>query len=177
MKASWPKLTVLALFAAYFIRAALLPEEWRLIDGANLIFHEAGHWLLSWGPHWLEIAGGSLFQVLLPLAIAIVAWRQGRPLTAAIVLLWTGQSFINVSVYAGDALHQRLPLIADNAIHDWNHLLWYFGALRHTAAIAAIIRITGWLTILGGLIVGLHSSLEFEADEAKTPPPKTAQAK
>lgn len=177
MKANWPKLTVLAIFAAYFIRAAILPEKWHLIDGANLIFHEAGHWLLSWGPQWLEIAGGSLFQVILPLAIAVVAWRQSRPLSAAVVLLWAGQSFVNVSVYAGDALHQRLPLIADNAIHDWNHLLWYFGALRHTATVAATIRVTGWLVMLGGLIGGLYSCLEFERDRLKAPPPESPEAK
>jgi hypothetical protein len=164
-KANYGKLAGLGLATTYFVAVGLQPEHWHIIDGANLIFHEAGHAIFSFfGPHWVEIAGGSVFQTLLPFSLALIAWRQERPLTVALLLLWTGQTLINTSVYAGDALKQQLPLIADNAIHDWNHLLWHFGLLKHTALIASLIRGWGWLTMLLGLAYGLWFTRDWEPD-------------
>jgi hypothetical protein len=71
---------------------------------------------------WMHIIAGSLFQVLLPLALLIVTWRQniaqiGYP------GFWVGQSLVNVSVYIKDAPYKQLKLIAKGLIHDWNWLL------------------------------------------------------
>ncbi len=165
MRPNYLKLIGLLLIGGYVVRAALHPADWHLIDGVDLIFHEAGHTLFMAFPEWLVIAGGSIFQVLVPLAVAVVAFVKRQNYTGSVVLLWAGQSLINVSVYAGDALKMQLPLISDSAEHDWNYLLWYFGALRHTAAIAKTIEISGILTIFAGAALSLWFSFKKERSD------------
>ncbi len=165
MKPDYLKLAGLFIFGGYIVRAALNPAAWHLIDGVDLIFHEAGHALSMAFPYWLQIAGGSIFQVLLPLIVAAVSFIKRQYYTGSMVLLWAGQSLINVSVYAGDALRMQLPLISDGAEHDWNYLLWYFGALRHTAAIARTIEISGILTIFAGAALSLWFSFKKERSD------------
>ena len=46
-------------------------------------------------------------------------------------LLWFGQNFINISVYAADAQAKRLPLLGGNKVyHDWDYLLREIGILQ-----------------------------------------------
>lgn len=168
MKPNYPKLIFALVIGAYFIRSVWTPEVWRLIDGVDLIFHEAGHFFFSVFPQlWVEMAGGSIFQVLLPLGIAIYAFIRRQPYTGALVLLWVGQSLTNVSVYAGDALTQELDLIGGE--HDWNHLLWHFGVLRHTDIIAAIILWSGRAVVALGLALAVVFSIE-KNNEPPVPP-------
>jgi hypothetical protein len=159
MAIKWPNALGLALIGGYLILAAAQPLSWHVIDGANLIFHEGGHTLFMWGPHWLYIAGGSIFQVLLPLGLALYFAFKRQPYAAALLLFWVGQSAVNVSVYAGDAMRMRLPLIADGVLHDWNELLLHFGLLRRTDLIAGIIRASGWAFIATGALAGFWFSL------------------
>jgi uncharacterized protein YqgC (DUF456 family) len=52
----------------------------------------------------MGIAGGSLFQVILPAVfVGYFVWRE-QYYSAAIVLFWVGQSILNVWVYAADAV-------------------------------------------------------------------------
>ena len=93
-----------------------------VIDRINLFIHEAGHLFFRLFGMWMHIIAGSLFQVLLPLALLIVTWRQN---VAQIGYpgFWVGESLVNVSVYIKDAPHKQLKLIAKGLIHDWNWLL------------------------------------------------------
>jgi len=166
MKINYPKLIGALLIGAYLGNAAINARDWHFIDGANLIFHEAGHWLFAIGPEWWTVAGGSIFQVALPLVLAVVAFLRRDYFTSAIIMIWVGQSLVNVSVYAGDALKMELDLIGgENTTHDWNHLLWHFGALRHTDLIAGIIRGFGVVAILAGFVGAVRLSIE-------KPPPR-----
>lgn len=163
----WLSLIGVALGAAYFGRALAQPAAWHFMDAVNLVFHEAGHTIFGvLGQVTLTALGGSLFQVLLPLALAAYAWRRDQPLTAALLLMWAGQSLANVSVYAGDAVKMQLPLISDAAEHDWNYLLWRGGLLPHTAAIARAILTAGWAAFLGGLAVGVRAAVSVNEDDA-----------
>jgi hypothetical protein len=93
-----------------------------VIDTINLFIHEAGHFFFKIFGQWVYVLGGSLFQVLVPLALAIVTLRQAPP-HSVYAFFWTGESMVNVSVYIKDASEQRLHLIARGLIHDWNWLL------------------------------------------------------
>ncbi len=163
-----PLITVryLRLFAAvflggYFVNAIAHPESWHIIDGANLMFHEAGHLIFIPFPEWVTIAMGSGFQILVPLVLALISFTRREYFTGAIILMWTGQSIMSVSVYAGDALTTRLDLIGGEATtHDWNHLLWRFGLLRHTDAIASGVRLAGIATTSLGGLLSLVTSFE-----------------
>jgi hypothetical protein len=93
-----------------------------VMDTINLFIHEAGHLFLRPFGQFVHVLGGSLVQVLLPLALVVVAGRQSVWLTWY-GGFWTGESLVNVSVYIADAPVKQLRLIAKGLIHDWNWLL------------------------------------------------------
>src|ERR1043165_10081210 len=92
------KLGFAAVAAAYFLWAAAPPDRWRLIDGVNLVIHEAGHVVFRPFGEFLAIAGGSLFQVIVPAVFAVYFYLNRKPYSSALVLFWTGESLLNVSV-------------------------------------------------------------------------------
>jgi hypothetical protein len=155
-----PFKTVMALLAScYFAWAALHPSDWRFIDNFNLVIHEAGHILFIPLGEFLTIAGGSLFQVMVPLIFAAYFFHRKQFFSCALVLFMVGESLINVSVYAGDAVDMRLPLLGgDDSIHDWNWMLDRLGWLNHTREIAGAIRALGTLTILTASVWALVSA-------------------
>ncbi len=144
---------------AYFLSMALTPEEWRWLDGVDLLIHEAGHVLFRPFGEFMMIAGGSLLQVMMPALFVGYFLRQGQPYSAALVLFWVGQSMLNVSVYAADAMAMQLPLLGGgHVIHDWNYLLVQTGLLPWTPWVAGALRGLGTLTILTGIALGLGVS-------------------
>ena len=94
------------------------------------------------------IAGGSLFQVIMPALFVGYFWYTSKYYSAALVLFWVGESILNVSVYAGDSLALQLPLLGGpDSIHDWNYLLSGLNLLPATAKIAGTIRVLGTVVI------------------------------
>ena len=116
---------VLACLAGlYFLWCAWDPAQWHLIDGVNLLIHEAGHFLFTPFGEFLMIAGGSLLQVIMPAAFVLYFYYNRASYSAALVLFWVGESALNVSVYAGDAVKMDLPLLGgQDSVHDWNYML------------------------------------------------------
>jgi len=154
MNYSKARLIGAALASLYFLHAALTPRDWHFIDNVNLIFHEAGHSLFMFFGEFIHVAMGSGFQVLLPFGIALYFWYTDQRVSAAISLMWTGQSLINVSVYAGDAIVRQLPLLGgDSGIHDWNYLLIALHCLRWTPQIAATLSALGFVCIVAGVVL------------------------
>ena len=83
--------------------------------------------------------------------------------SAALVLFWVGESLLNVSIYAGDALDLQLPLLGgEDSIHDWNYLLGSTGLLPSTHKIAAAIRIAGTLAIFAAIFFSLKHTRRDE---------------
>ncbi|MBP1678613.1 MAG: hypothetical protein H6Q29_524 [Bacteroidetes bacterium] len=93
-----------------------------VLDWVTLFIHEAGHLVFSLLGQWMHMIGGSVFQVLVPMALTIVSFRQ-NPSHTPLPLFWTGESMVNLSVYIADAPYRQLKLIAKGLIHDWNWLL------------------------------------------------------
>ncbi|HEY0377426.1 MAG TPA: hypothetical protein VGC87_10775 [Pyrinomonadaceae bacterium] len=146
--------------AAYFLWAAAHPDSWRLIDGVNLVIHEAGHVVFRPFGEFLTIAGGSLFQVIVPAVFAGYFYFNGQPYSCALVLFWAGESLLYVSVYAADSVAMQLPLLGgDNSIHDWNYMLDRLGLLRQTASISFFIRALGTLVIIFATVWTIHAAL------------------
>lgn len=148
------KLVTTLFCAAYFLWAALHPESWRMIDGVNLIIHEAGHIIFMPFGEFLMIAGGSLFQVIVPAVFAGYFFYHEQRFSAALVLFWMGESLLNVSVYADDSIALQLPLLGgEGTIHDWNYMLVRAGFIKHTEAISKLIRLAGTLTIIAASVI------------------------
>jgi hypothetical protein len=146
------KTAAAALASLYFVWAAFHPADWRFVDNFNLVMHEAGHILFIPFGQLMTIAGGSLFQVIVPAIFAAYFYYQRKHFSSALVLFLVGESLLNVFVYAGDAVLMELPLLGgDDSIHDWNWMLDRLNLLAHTREIAGAIRALGTFAILSAV--------------------------
>jgi hypothetical protein len=146
-----PLLFLCALGIAWYgFLCAKTPGAWRILDGANFLFHEAGHLIFRPFGEFLHFLGGTLGQLFFPVVCTGYFWWKGQRFSAAATMCWLAQSLFNISVYAGDAVVTNLPII-EGTIHDWNWMLSRLGWLRHTAKIAWTIYLTGILCYLAGV--------------------------
>ena len=117
-----------------------------VLDGANLIFHEAGHVLLTFFGDFLQILGGSLMQVVIPPTCTVYFWLHEQRSSSAVTLFWTGESITNVAIYVADARRMELPLIGGD--HDWNYLLGRLSLLDQAESLGRLVFFLGVITIL-----------------------------
>lgn len=123
-----------------------------ILDGANLIFHEAGHILFLFFGEFLQALGGSLTQVAIPALCTAYFLLHHQPSAAAATLFWTGESITHVAVYVADARLMRLPLLGgDEAIHDWNYLLGRLNLVNHSEILGRLAFGVGLMIILAAL--------------------------
>jgi hypothetical protein len=164
MQPNIPKLIFASVLTLYFLWIAYDPMAGSFLDIVDLPIHETGHLIFRPLGEFMGIAGGSIFQVLLPaIFVGYFLWR-GEPYSAAIVTLWVGQSILNVWVYAADAVVMRLVLTSgftgsEGSFHDWNYLLTQTGLIGSTNIIAGIIRAIGTIVIIGAGAVSIYYSL------------------
>ena len=166
-----PKLIFAVLASGYFLWIAYDPMQGSFLDTVDLPIHETGHLLFRLFGEFMMIAGGSLFQVILPLVfVGYFIWQKSY-YSAAIVMLWVGQSILNVWVYASDAVVMQLVLTsgftgAEGSFHDWNYMLDRLGWLNSTKTVAGIIRFTGTVTIIVSSLWAVYFSFVTpQADE------------
>ena len=168
MNPNYPKLIFAVLLTLYFLWIAIDPMQGSFLDIVDLPIHETGHLLFRPFGQFMMVAGGSLFQVIIPaIFVAYFVWQRSF-YSAAVVLLWVGQSLINVYIYAADAVVMRLVLTSgltgsEGSFHDWNYLLTTVGLLGSTKTVAGIIRLLGTFTIIAGGILSVYYS--FLPDE------------
>lgn len=152
-------LVAFSLWGGYFITGGV---DWEKIGSSfmhliNLPFHEFGHIFFMPFGEFMMILGGSLFQVLLPLALMCVfVFKQRDTFAGSIMLWWCGQSFIDVSPYIADAEYRALPLVGGGGeeSHDWGNLLTMMDALDKTQAIANCSFVVGAVLIIVALVWG-----------------------
>ena len=129
----------------------------------NLPFHEAGHVFFSFFGRFLQVLGGSLLQVTIPVVCLVAFLMRREPFSASIGLWWTGQSFIDMAPYINDARAGQLMLIGGVIgqeapdFHDWNVLLSMTGLLNYDGAIAHLAKYFGVALILLALLWGGYS--------------------
>jgi hypothetical protein len=136
-----------------------------VLDILNLYIHEAGHFLFQVFGRWVYFLGGSLMQVLLPLALLIVSWRQNIT-HIGYAGFWLGENFINVSVYIKDAPYRHLRLIGQGLIHDWNWLL--SGNLGAAEPLGDIVFYAGVLLCSASIVTGVYFAILSFREEAVT---------
>ncbi len=164
MPINYPKLVFAVLLSLYFLSIAYAPMNGSFLDLVDLPVHETGHLLFRPFGEFLMVAGGSLFQVIVPAVfVGYFVWHQ-KYYSAAIVLLWVGQSLLNVFVYAADAVVMQLVLTSgmtgsEGSFHDWNYLLTATGLLNSTKTIAGLIRFLGTITMIAAGICAIYYSI------------------
>lgn len=150
----WARLALTLLLAVYTVACLRAPDEFRLLDNVDLAVHETGHLVFAPLGELLAVLGGTLLQLLVPLAFVAEFARRGDLHAATVPLWWTGQSFWNVARYAADARAQELPLVGGGE-HDWFYLLERWDLLAQDVAIGAGLRLTGTALALLALLAGL----------------------
>lgn len=146
-----PMIGASCAFLLLGLLAATSEEGWiPLLDGVNLVFHEAGHplfGLLGWEP--LTILGGTLMQLLVPCLVWGSFWFRREALGAAVGWVWGFENLLNIGRYVADARAQILPLVGGGE-HDWTDLLGRWGLLSEDQALGQGLRSLGWLGMLAG---------------------------
>jgi hypothetical protein len=127
-----------------FLHMALLP------------FHEAGHVILRLLGNFMMILGGSLGQLLMPIAAGYALLRRRDAFGAALCLWLLGFSVVDMAVYMYDAFDPKLVLLggatgAESDRHDWQNLFGDTGLLRHARGIGLFFGFVGYLAMLAGL--------------------------
>lgn len=125
----WIPSIVILPVAAYWV---MNRGEFGLLDNIDLVVHEAGHFFFMLFGKFIYTLGGTLMQIILPSIIASYFFRNNYRTGVQFGLLWLGQNFINISVYAADAQARKLPLLGGNKVyHDWHYLLGEIGILEY----------------------------------------------
>jgi hypothetical protein len=126
-----------------------------ILHYVNLPFHEAGHIFFSPLGEFLTTLGGSLFQLIMPLACAVVLLVKTRdPFGASIAFWWFGENFIDMASYINDARALELTLIGGvtgrerPGFHDWENILGTLGLLNYDHTIASAAMVLGLICML-----------------------------
>jgi len=142
-----------AAFAAVCLSFHWFGEEgWvPLLDSANLALHEAGHPLVGMFSARATVYGGTLFQLVFPLAAALHFRRAANPVGLAASIVWLGENLFNIARYMADARAQDLPLVGSGD-HDWTEIFGRWGVLHLDGRIAGLTRGIGLLLMLGAVL-------------------------
>lgn len=138
----WIRVGIISGLFLFYTRWFKEENYFSPLDFVNLAFHEAGHVFLGFFGRFISMLGGTVFQLLIPAVCLAHLMRRGANLGWQLCLFWIGQSLLNISIYAGDAVKQSLPLVGGGE-HDWNYLLTETGLLAHTGAVAKLIFLCG----------------------------------
>lgn len=147
-------LVVMVLWGAS-IWLSKLTEPPRVLHLTVILFHEAGHVLFMPFGDVLQVAGGTLGQLLMPLVCAVALFRRGDNFGAAIAAAWMGMSLMDAAVYAYDAADPVLPLIGggtgEDRFHDFVYLFDHFGQLGRARGWARLMHALGALWMWAAL--------------------------
>jgi hypothetical protein len=160
----WGRAGLAAGLFLYYTRWLAEPEHFSYLDFVNLGFHEAGHIFLGFFGRFIMFCGGTIFQLLFPALCLAHLRRRGANLGWQLCLFWLGENLLNISVYAGDAISQTLPLVGGGE-HDWTYLLTETGLIAHTAGVSRLIFLCGSAVIFWSLYLIGSDALKGEPVE------------
>lgn len=139
---------------------APMPFLLAAISWVDLFIHEGGHFIFSIFGRFLSILGGSLVQILIPLAAVVVLFRSATHVVP-FAIFWLGENLVNVSVYVRDATRMKLRLISASATHDWNYILGQVKLLGSTDSIANVVFYLGLFLCSTAIVYGTLQSIRM----------------
>lgn len=158
----------------FLVLVALSPRGFVFgVDHANLLFHEAGHVFVGFFSQRLEPYGGTLGQLVFPVALAVSFWRKGRKVAVAACWIWFFENWLNIARYMADARALELRLVGGGQ-HDWNTIFHRWNVLQYDTQIAAWVDAIGWV---GMGVAGLWLAWQAWQDRRRAlPEPENARA-
>src|ERR1700675_2312670 len=110
-----------------------------ILDSSNLAFHEAGHPLFGLFSNRLMVYGGTLGQLVFPIAVTVSFWARREAVSFALAEVWLCENLWNIDRYMADARVQELPLVGGGE-HDWTEIFSRWGALNQDTWIAGVVH-------------------------------------
>lgn len=141
----------LAVYTLFLVYALADRSGFLFLDYANLMIHEMGHPLFSWFGYTLMILGGTLLELIVPLACGAYFFVKREVAGVAFCLFWFFENFLYIGVYMADARAQALPLVGSGD-HDWAILFGQWGMLAHDRGIGQMTRIIGWAGMIAVVV-------------------------
>ena len=129
-----------------------------IFGGINLAIHELGHILFRFAGEFIMVAGGTILQLAVPLASAVMFIFQPDYFAVTVCGVWLSTNLYSVATYVGDAREQMLSLVTvggGDAIHDWHYLLSRMHLLSWDTGIAVFIRLLAFVSMWGSIMVGV----------------------
>jgi hypothetical protein len=146
----------LAFYGLFLVYALGNRSGFLFIDQVNLVVHEAGHLLFGWFGSTLGLWGGTLFELIVPAALAVYFIARRQATGAAFSAFFFFENFLYISTYMADARAQVLPLVTvgdpERGEHDWFRIFSQLGLLQHDREIAGAVRTLGWLGMVGTVL-------------------------
>ena len=137
----------LCFYALFLLYAFADRSGFLILDYANLLIHEGGHFFFSWFGNTIMILGGTLGELLVPLLCAIYFFWQREATGFAFCSFWFFENFPYIGTYMADARTAALPLVGSGD-SDWEILFTQGGLLLQDQKIGGIMRTLGWLGML-----------------------------
>jgi len=153
------KIAVAVAIGAYCFWGSLESNRFGLLNGADLLFHEAGHVVFGFLGEFIGMLGGTLLQLIIPAAVVFEFIRRQKMYSASIALFWVAQNFFHISVYVKDARTMALPLVG-GGIHDWNYMLGRVGLLPWDQAVGNLVWTVGIFILILSTVGGVHYALK-----------------
>ena len=120
--------------------------------------HEMGHVIFMPFSELIMFLGGTIWQILFWILLALwVFFVRKQPAFGSMLIMVTGHSFINASVYIADAQERALPLLfgMDGSHHDWWNILTKLNMLEYDNQIASVFLVIGVLIVLGVIFINI----------------------
>lgn len=150
---SMPAVVGLLTLTALILKMSLTGDKWVwFLDGANLLFHEAGHPIFGILSERLMVYGGTLGQLAFPLTVWWQFWMKRDLAGFYVGAIWFAENWLNIGRYMADARAQELPLVGNgDRIHDWNEIFERWHLLNADTTLAGIVRFLAVAGILAAV--------------------------
>jgi hypothetical protein len=145
----------LAVYGAAILRS---DDPFSLLDNVNLPIHETGHLVFAAFGEQVTALGGTLFELMVPLAFAISFLVRGDRHAASVMLWWVGENCVYIGHYMSDAVVQQLPLVGGGE-HDWGFLFGEWNVLAYSERIGHDAKLVGGAMMLGAIVWGVRAAL------------------
>lgn len=141
------------------------PDAGGLFAGITFGVHELGHLVFAAFGEFLTVLGGSLNQLLIPIAAGLLLYRHRDYFGVTVAGAWVASSLMDLARYVGDARSFELDLVGfgEDSLHDWAWLLGRFGILQYDRVLAQVLRGAAALLLLASLLLGTWLCVRMRA--------------
>ena len=172
------KAVLMMLLASLAVCLTINHSCWTPFAALDLVIHEVGHPLFSYFGEWMHYAGGTIFQLTVPILATIILLRQSEYFALPLGGVWFSVNMFEIARYIADTRTQELPLVtlgfsggepAEVKFTDWEYLLDRIPGLsmEYDTDVALAVRIAAYILLWGSILLGSLMVLVMFKGKAK----------